>query len=42
MTADFEFDYPVRFDADLQEIALRTHRHHDWANIGLVELRDLT
>lgn len=42
MTADFDFDFPVRFDTDFQNWTWRTTRWHDWRDIGLVELLDLS
>jgi uncharacterized protein (TIGR02217 family) len=39
VTADFEFDIPVRFDADEQQLLATSAVHHDWAAIPIVELR---
>jgi uncharacterized protein (TIGR02217 family) len=39
VTADFEFDVPVRFDVDEQQLLATSAVHHDWAAIPIVELR---
>jgi uncharacterized protein (TIGR02217 family) len=39
LTADFEFDVPVRFDVDEQQLVAATRVHHDWTAIPIVELR---
>ena len=40
ITADFEFDVPVRFDTDSMESSLDAHGIHSWANISLIEIRE--
>jgi uncharacterized protein (TIGR02217 family) len=39
VTADFEFDVPVRFDVDEQQLLATSAIHHDWTAIPIVELR---
>ncbi len=39
VTADFEFDVPVRFDTDHMAVTIETYRLHDWQQIPIVELR---
>lgn len=39
VTADFEFDVPVRFDTDRLEVRLDGGGAGNWSNIPLVELR---
>ena len=39
ITADFEFDVPVRFDTDHMAITIETFRLHRWQQIPIVELR---
>lgn len=39
ISADFEFDVPVRFDTDMMEIVANTASLHNWGNIPLVEIR---
>ncbi len=39
ITADFEFDVPVRFDTDLLEATMESFATHSWRNIELVEIR---
>lgn len=39
--ADFEHDWPVRFDTDFQEWTWHSVKRHDWSGIGLVEVRDI-
>jgi uncharacterized protein (TIGR02217 family) len=39
ITADFEFDVPVRFDTDHVAVTIETYRLHAWQQIPIVELR---
>jgi uncharacterized protein (TIGR02217 family) len=39
ITADFEFDVPVRFDTDQMAVTIETFRLHRWPQIPIVELR---
>lgn len=39
ITADFEFDVPVRFDTDRLAATLDSYGTHSWADIPLVEVR---
>lgn len=39
ITADFEFDVPVRFDTDSLSARLDTYGAYSWSDIPLVELR---
>lgn len=39
VTANFEFDVPVRFDTDRLEATLDSYGTHSWADIPLVEVR---
>jgi len=39
ITADFEFDVPVRFDTDRLSSQLDTYGSHSWNDISLVEIR---
>jgi uncharacterized protein (TIGR02217 family) len=39
VTADFEFDVPVRFDTDHMAVTIETFRLHRWQQIPIVELR---
>ena len=39
VTADFEFDVPVRFDTDHMPVTIETFRLHRWQQIPIVELR---
>jgi hypothetical protein len=39
VTADFEFDVPVRFDTDHMAVTIETYRLHTWQQIPIVELR---
>lgn len=38
ITADFEFDVPVRFDTDMQDMEYANFNSIQWTNISLVEL----
>jgi uncharacterized protein (TIGR02217 family) len=40
ITADFEFDVPVRFDTDRLSARLDDYGVHSWNDIALVEVRD--
>lgn len=39
VTADFEFDVPVRFDTDHMAVVIETYKLHRWQQIPIVELR---
>lgn len=39
VTADFEFDVPVRFDTDCLSASLDSYGSHSWYDIPLVEIR---
>ena len=39
ITADFEFDVPVRFDTDSLGISIDTYQLGQWGNIPIVEIR---
>lgn len=39
ITADFEFDVPVRFDTDELDIMMQTPSLGAWSNIALIEIR---
>jgi uncharacterized protein (TIGR02217 family) len=39
VTADFEFDVPVRFDTDHMAVTIDSYRLHSWHQIPIVELR---
>lgn len=39
VTADFEFDVPVRFDTDKMEISIEQYNLNQWAGIPIVEIR---
>jgi uncharacterized protein (TIGR02217 family) len=39
LTADFEFDMPVRFDTDHMAVTIESYRLHTWQQIPIVELR---
>jgi uncharacterized protein (TIGR02217 family) len=39
VSADFEFDVPVRFDTDHVAVTIETFRLHRWQQIPIVELR---
>ncbi len=39
ITADFEFDVPVRFDTDRLSASLDTYGSHSWNEIPIVEVR---
>ena len=39
VTADFEFDVPVRFDSDRMDITIDTYEFGSWGQIPVVEIR---
>jgi uncharacterized protein (TIGR02217 family) len=39
VSADFEFDAPVRFDTDHMAVTIETYKLHRWQQIPIVELR---
>ena len=39
ITADFEFDVPVRFDTDELQISLDSHNSGSWNSVPLIEVR---
>jgi uncharacterized protein (TIGR02217 family) len=39
ITADFEFDVPVRFDTDHMAVTIESFHLHRWQQIPIVELR---
>jgi uncharacterized protein (TIGR02217 family) len=39
VTADFEFDVPVRFDTDHMAVTIQSYRLHTWQQIPIVEVR---
>jgi hypothetical protein len=39
VTADFEFDVPVRFDTDHMAVTIESYRLHAWQQIPIVEVR---
>lgn len=39
ITADFEFDVPVRFDTDRLAITLDSHGSYSWSDIPLLEIK---
>lgn len=39
LTADFEFDVPVRFDADNMDVSIETYEMGEWDKIPVVEIR---
>jgi uncharacterized protein (TIGR02217 family) len=39
VTADLEFDVPVRFDTDHMAVTIETYKLHNWQRIPIVELR---
>ena len=39
LTADFEFDLPVRFDTDLMALSLASYARGEWLEIPIMELR---
>jgi uncharacterized protein (TIGR02217 family) len=39
VTADVEFEVPVRFDTDHMAVTIETYQLHNWQQIPIVELR---
>jgi len=39
VTADFEFDVPVRFDSDQMDITIETYQLGSWGQIPVLEIR---
>ena len=39
VTADFEFDVPVRFDSDQMDLRLETYQLGSWGQIQVAEIR---
>ena len=39
MTADFEFDVPVRFDSDQMDLTIETYQLGSWGQIQVLEIR---
>jgi len=39
VTADFEFDVPVRFDSDQMDLRLETYQLGSWGQISVLEIR---
>ena len=39
ITADFEFDVPVRFDSDQMDITIETYQLGSWGQIPVLEIR---
>lgn len=39
VTADFEFDVPVRFDTDSMEVTIENFNLNEWSSIPIVEIR---
>ena len=39
VTADFEFDVPVRFDTDSMEATIENFNINEWPSIPIVEIR---
>ena len=39
LTADFEFDVPVRFDSDQMDITIETYQLGSWGQIPVLEIR---
>jgi uncharacterized protein (TIGR02217 family) len=39
VTADFEFDVPVRFDTDHMAVTIESYRLHNWQQIPIVEVK---
>ena len=40
ITADFEFDVPVRFDTDAAELTIETFEMQQWSRIAVLEIRE--
>ena len=39
LTADFEFDVPVRFDTDQMDLSMDSYGAGSWNSIALIEIR---
>ncbi|MDD3182307.1 MAG: DUF2460 domain-containing protein [Alphaproteobacteria bacterium] len=39
ITADFEFDVPVRFDTDEMDVSIENFNLHEWSDIPIIEIR---
>jgi uncharacterized protein (TIGR02217 family) len=39
VTADFEFDVPVRFDTDSMAVSIEQFDLHQWSDIPVIEIR---
>ena len=39
VTADFDFDVPVRFDTDHMAVTIESYRLHAWQQIAIVEVK---
>jgi uncharacterized protein (TIGR02217 family) len=39
VSADYEFDVPVRFDTDRMAVTIEQINLHQWSGIGIVEIR---
>ena len=39
VTADFEFDVPVRFDSDQMDLTIETYQLGSWGQIPVLEIR---
>ncbi|MGE0108143.1 MAG: DUF2460 domain-containing protein [Bdellovibrionales bacterium] len=39
ITADFEFDVPVRFDTDTMDVTIENFNLNEWSDIPIIELR---
>ena len=39
LTADFEFDVPVRFDTDQMDLSIENYGASSWGSIPLIEVR---
>ncbi|MDD3029237.1 MAG: DUF2460 domain-containing protein [Alphaproteobacteria bacterium] len=39
ITADFEFDVPVRFDVDEMDVSIENFHLHEWSDIPIIEIR---
>ena len=39
VTADFDFDVPVRFDSDQMDVTIETYQLGTWGQISVIEIR---
>jgi uncharacterized protein (TIGR02217 family) len=39
VTADYEFDVPVRFDTDQMNVTIETYNLGNWGQVPIVEIR---